>query len=1473
MKYINVIIPILFVLLLVPVQAFSQTDFDATSAETVGNFETTSQFEEIVAPTPAELPEVGVFKTYDVILNEDGSYTNQTHQPYFETEQGEFVPYRLTEDFNMIQVEISDSKLIFDKINGALTIFDGEDITVDSDSYVARTALIDSDVWTNLDVNDSPVTTTVQEDGDRVTVSFIRENVEGLFKTEYVMDNGIVKTTAYFTNYIYDDNKFAFTQTLNLPDSIITVGEPDLVNGESENVIDLTDYVGQSFNRDVLVENMDLVLKIKTLHYNAGLGFDKLWSVNVVTPTKVSLDYANVEQTQTEIGETLELDPTYTVYPTMWSGYYGKNYQTQSNCSNLSTYTGNQAGSYNGSSWGKWNNKCMWVYTSTNLGVPSGGIVSSVLIGYQTINYQGTLTGTVKHAANGLGSWGINAFQSAKTGTTLFTLQPNTTGTVNCGSCASMINGGVNQMNTVTVPPTSGGYNTGYASQQYINYQITYTVPTVPSIVSPAPVATTANGQNTVTWTTPSNGNSPILQYCVTRNNVSIMCQASGSPTTSFIDTGYYNSSGFSLGTPMVYQINTKNAIGYSGLSSVSNSVTPSTIPATPSAPVATTANGTNSISWSAPSANGSAITNYTLYANGTSLGAVGNVTSYTHSNPTLGTAYTYTVLATNANGNSAQSTASNSVTPALVPSTPVAPVATTSNGTNTVTWTAPSNNGAVVDTYNLYRNGALLSTESQITWGNTLNVTIPNSNTLTSITTGTGWTHGARTNETISSTTGGEVEFTANQDWTMVGFGKGTFNGSYTGVDYALSPASSGLKVYENGVGMGTFGTWTLGDTFKVTMDAGGLVKYWKNGTVFYTSATTATGDYSTDVVMYHINTTVNVSSMKNYANTYTDSAVALGTGYSYQVNANNSVGLTSLSGASNSVIPSTPPSTPTAPVATFVNNQSNTITWTAPSANGSAITNYQLFKNGTPLITLGNVLTHTETGITVATSNYYSVLATNGTGSSPQSANSNTILNANLPDAPQGFLAVSGSPITMSWTSAVSDATVTNYKIYRDGTLHVTVGAINSYTDSSAVAGNIYGYEVSAVSAAGEGTKSTSSTAAAVSLANAPAGVTATNGITQANVAWNASTDLGNGTTLAYKIYKNTNGGSYTLLTQPSGTGTTYTDTAVTAGDTYGYKIVTVNEAGDSPQSTPATTIIGNPPTAPLTLTTTQTVPFVHDLSWSAPTNNGGSPVTNYKVYRDGSLITTLGNVTTYQDNTMQHIAHTHSYEVSAVNAVGESPMSNASSITSWDVPSATTGVTATARAGQQNELDWTAPSSNGGSPITGYRIQSSTDNITFTDVVASTTTQPYNHTGLTVGTTYYYQISAISAVGEGTFGAASATVGDVPDAPVSLTVVPQAGMQATITITIPNDNGYAISSYTLHRSSDNFATFTVLNSQASNVIVDYPLNIGTSYQYKALATNSLGDSALSVASATALAGDVPSTPVAPGTVVATT
>src|SRR3989475_1602625 len=73
---------------------------------------------------------------------------------------------------------------------------------------------------------------------------------------------------------------------------------------------------------------------------------------------------------------------------------------------------------------------------------------------------------------------------------------------------------------------------------------------------------------------------------------------------------------------------------------------------------------------------------------------------------------------------------------------------------------------------------------------------------------------------------------------------------------------------------------------------------------------------------------------------------------------------------------------------------------------------------------------------------------------------------------------------------------------------------------------------------------------------------------------------------------------------------------------------------------------------------------------LSWSAPSSNGGSAITNYKVYRGTSsgtetLLATTGNVLSYTDSTATN-GQAYFYKVSAVNSVGESLQSNEASAT---------------------------------------------------------------------------------------------------------------------------------------------------------------------------------------------------------------
>ena len=119
------------------------------------------------------------------------------------------------------------------------------------------------------------------------------------------------------------------------------------------------------------------------------------------------------------------------------------------------------------------------------------------------------------------------------------------------------------------------------------------------------------------------------------------------------------------------------------------------------------------------------------------------------------------------------------------------------------------------------------------------------------------------------------------------------------------------------------------------------------------------------------------------------------------------------------------------------------------------------------------------------------------------------------------------------------------------------------------------------------------------------------------------------------------------------------------------------------------------------------------------------------------------------------------TYYYGACVDSTSGESDMQNncSSAVTvtiaaAASVPGSPTGLTATANGQTRIDLSWSAPSDNGGTAITGYRIGISEDRSSWSDLVANTgsTATTYSHTGLTAGTTRHYQVSAINSAGTG-------------------------------------------------------------------------------------------------------------------------
>ncbi len=86
--------------------------------------------------------------------------------------------------------------------------------------------------------------------------------------------------------------------------------------------------------------------------------------------------------------------------------------------------------------------------------------------------------------------------------------------------------------------------------------------------------------------------------------------------------------------------------------------------------------------------------------------------------------------------------------------------------------------------------------------------------------------------------------------------------------------------------------------------------------------------------------------------------------------------------------------------------------------------------------------------------------------------------------------------------------------------------------------------------------------------------------------------------------------------------------------------------------------------PPTAPSALTATASSANQVNLSWTAATDNVG--VTAHDVYRDGALLASIGNVTSYTDSSVSATT-TYTYAVKARDAAGNaSPASNGATVT---------------------------------------------------------------------------------------------------------------------------------------------------------------------------------------------------------------
>ena len=189
------------------------------------------------------------------------------------------------------------------------------------------------------------------------------------------------------------------------------------------------------------------------------------------------------------------------------------------------------------------------------------------------------------------------------------------------------------------------------------------------------------------------------------------------------------------------------------------------------------------------------------------------------------------------------------------------------------------------------------------------------------------------------------------------------------------------------------------------------------------------------------------------------------------------------------------------------------------------------------------------------------------------------------------------------------------------------------------------------------------------APSVPTPPGYLQATPGDKFVDLKWNAPSSDGGSAITEYKIYRGTSSGGETYLASVSASTTSYKDKPVTNGQTYYYYVTAVNVAGESINSNEVHAKPHGTSSPPRNLQVTAGDGYV-TIEWNVPSDNGGSLIENYLVYRGTTsggekLLETIGIFLDYQDTSVE-AGQTYYYKISAVNSAGEGEKSNELSVT---------------------------------------------------------------------------------------------------------------------------------------------------------------------------------------------------------------
>ncbi|MFM5968661.1 MAG: fibronectin type III domain-containing protein, partial [Micrococcales bacterium] len=992
------------------------------------------------------------------------------------------------------------------------------------------------------------------------------------------------------------------------------------------------------------------------------------------------------------------------------------------------------------------------------------------------------------------------------------------------------------------------------AADGLLNISFLNTAVTPPPVVGvpDAPTAVTVSGISqtsaTVNWTAPvNNGGAAITGYTVEYR------ASAASAWTPLAATGTSATiSGLTATTVYQVQVSASNSAGTSLPSSIASFTTIGNVPTAPTNAVVTQDHGNYiKFGWTAPTSNGgTAISSYTVQQQIAGVWTTvytASTTSALVSNLTPLTAYAFKIWANNSAG-AGPALDFNYTTGPLAPATPVVTLGQITGTTASASWPA--------------------SAQTDPNYPVTYEVTYGLSSSLTPLAT----YNISATNYTLTGLR------SVTKYWIRVQSvaGKSTSGASYISFSTIADVPSS--PYWLTAVKTST----SVNLNWAVATDGGSAIIDYKLQTSTSNSSTATWADVANPTTQ-----------------TYAVALPAAGQTMYYRVAARNAIGLsaysliTSVSGAA--ILASAPQNLTLTPVSNGV-----TLSWAAPASNGGAlITSYAIRysrDNGSTWNLLGSVggtvLTYTTTITTQkGQTTLFSVAAVNSVGTGPAATASYSPVKTK-PSSPRtlsavGVTSASGIKYVASWQLPVDDggSVITSYLLQiQDATgawnnLATTAGNITSATVDLGASGGIVNLRVIAVNELGQSDPSSTLTVTVpYKAATAPQNLVATANpaVNSTALSWAAPANLFGGTVSAYLIQVSTNSGiSWVSAATVNGSTLSANAPYPPKGATYLYRVIAVTQGGQSAASNIASlTREASIPTAPLIRSISLANGSVPTLTWSVPSDLGGTVLVGYIVEQYVSAPASGGSTAPAQWTEVARIAAgTTSYtgaaaapgqvlqfRVTAYNSIGNSPASTVAQITAaLAKPAAPTNLAVSdANSASGLTVSWTAPTDLGGATSYTYRVEvSANGGSTWSGYVVASSA-----TSLQLGRPAKGVSWQIRAVTQTNFGRSDSsnvvsysTASSVPSAPLAARVSFNSAGNPVLAWYAPSDNGgSAITAYLIESAVSPYGSkdysWAEPVSVAGNLLSFTGVRAapGSTQRFRVTAVNAVGNSAVS-------------------------